>query len=179
MTRAAAALLVVATIAGIGMLECSRSGSQPQSFPARFAVLPKDAKVFAGDALQFRTTLVGDATPAAIAWSVVGPGSINASGAYESPASPATAEVVADAGHGITDASSVATVRPPSTSVDHLLSTCYDDGTISVFDTRARDLAGALSIGAHAAGVVVDRQAQRAIVAADDRLFRSEERRVG
>ncbi|MBV8340120.1 MAG: hypothetical protein JO343_09255 [Candidatus Eremiobacteraeota bacterium] len=171
MTRAAAALLVVATIAGIGMLECSRSGSQPQSFPARFAVLPKDAKVFAGDALQFRTMLVGDATPAAIAWSVVGPGSINASGAYESPASPATAEVVADAGHGITDASSVATVRPPSTSVDHLLSTCYDDGTISVFDTRARDLAGALSIGAHAAGVVVDRQAQRAIVAADDRLF--------
>jgi DNA-binding beta-propeller fold protein YncE len=171
MTRAAAALLVVATIAGIGMLECSRSGGQPQSFPARFAVLPKDAKVFAGDTLQFRTSLVGDAAPAAIAWSVVGPGSVNASGAYESPALPATAEVVADAGHGITDASSVATVRPPSAGVDHLLSTCYDDGTVSVFDARARDLAGAFSIGAHAAGIIVDRTAQRALVAADDRLF--------
>jgi DNA-binding beta-propeller fold protein YncE len=171
MRRAGAALLAVATIAGIGMLECSRSGGQPRSFPARFAVLPKDAKVFAGDALQFRTTLVGDAEPVSISWSVVGPGSIDASGAYRSPLVPATAEVVADAGHGISDASSVATVQPPRVETAHVLSTCYDDGTVNVFDARSRALAGGLSVGAHAAGIIADSATRRAIFAADDRLF--------
>jgi DNA-binding beta-propeller fold protein YncE len=169
--RAGAALLAVATIAGIGVLECSRSGGQPQSFPPRFAVLPKDAKVFAGNALQFRTTLVGDAKPATISWSVVGPGSINASGAYRSPSVSATAEVVADAGHGISDASSVATVQPPSANTEHVLATCYDDGSVYVFDEGTRALAGGFSVGAHAAGIIVDSGARRAIFAADDRLF--------
>lgn len=171
MNRVGAALLAVATIAGIGMLECSRSGGQPSSFPPRFAVLPKNAKVFAGNALQFRTTLVGDATPGAVTWSVVGPGSVNGTGAYQSPSVVGTADVVADAGHGLTDASSIATVRPPPASKDHVLTTCYQDGTVNVFDASGGALAGGFSVGQHAAGILVDPSGHRAIFAADDRLF--------
>ena len=171
MRAAGIALVAVATIAGVGMLECSRSGGEPQSFPPRFAVLPKNAKVFIGDALQFRTTLIGATAPGSVSWSVVGPGSVNASGAYQSPSVLATAEIVADAGHGISDASSVATVRPPNGAFDHILATCYEDGTVNVFDARTHALAGGFSVGQHAAGVAVDASRGLALFAADDRLF--------
>jgi len=170
-TRLRLALLVAATVTCIAVLECARSGGQPQAFPPRFSVLPQSAKVFAGNDLQFRTTLVGDAAPARISWSVVGPGSIDASGLYRSATAPANADVVADAGHGVTDAVSVRTVPPPPIDQSHLLVSCYEDGTVNVYDTRDQALAGAFSVGAHAAGIVMDARAPRAVFAGDEQVF--------
>jgi DNA-binding beta-propeller fold protein YncE len=171
MTRLRLGLLVAATVACIAVLECARSGGQPQGFAPRFSVLPQSAKVFAGNDLQFRTTLVGDTLPARISWSVVGPGSIDASGLYRAAPSPANADVVADAGHGVTDAVSVRTVLPPPVDRSHVLVTCYEDGTVNVYDASDQALAGAFSVGAHAAGIAVDARARHAVFAGDEQLF--------
>ena len=152
------------------MGECSSSDG-PRSFPARFAVLPKSAKVFAGRDLQFRTTLVGATSPAPLSWSVVGPGTIDADGRYHAPTSASTADVVADAGHGITDASTVATVLAPALDRPRILSTCYQDSTLDVFDAKTHALAGAFSAGTTAAGIVVDPKSQHAYFSAASQLI--------
>ncbi len=170
MRRARTLLLVAATIAGIAVLECSRSGGQPQSFSPRLAVLPRNARVFVGNDLQFRTTLVGNTTPGDIAWTVVGPGSINRNGLYRSADAPATADVVADAGNGITDSIAVTTVKPPALDRAKLLVSCYEDGTVNVYDADGGAFNGAFSVGAHASGITIDLGARRAIFAADSQL---------
>ena len=162
---AAAALAFAALVAS------SSSCEQPSMFAPRFAVLPKVARVFIGNGLQFHTTIVGATQQPAVRWSVVGPGSIDRNGFYRSAMVPSVADVVGDAGRGVTDSVSVASVRAPSLDRPLLLSSCYEDGTIDAFDPRTRALQGALSVRAHANGVVVDSHARRAFVAADDHLI--------
>lgn len=169
MKRATVVFFGAATAAAVAVLECSSSG-HPGSFAPRLAVLPRTARVFAGNDLQFHTTLVGGTQGAPVAWTVVGPGSIDGNGLYHAPGAAATADVVADAGSGITDSVSVATVKPPGTLRPQLLSTCYEDGTLNVFDEGDRTLAGGLSVGGHAAGIAVDAKARRAVFAVDTQL---------
>jgi len=145
--------------------------SQPRTFAPRIAVLPNAAKVFVGRDLQFRTALVGNTQTSDITWSVVGPGSIDRNGLYHAAEAPATADVVADAGGGLAASVTVASVRPPKLRHPMLLSTCYEDGTINVWDARTRLLNGAFSVGGQAAGIAVDARAGRAFIAADAQLL--------
>jgi DNA-binding beta-propeller fold protein YncE len=169
--RASAFVLIAAVIIGVVVFENKSRGGQPQSFAPRFAVLPKTAKVFIGNGLQFHTALVGGTQQARIRWSVVGPGSIDPNGFYRSADVPTTADVVADAGGGITDSASVASVKPPAIEHPLLLYTCYEDGTVDVYDARTHAFLGAFSVGGRAAGIVVDAQARRAVFAVDAQLF--------
>ncbi len=170
MRRAPIVLLGAATVAAIAVLECSNSAGQPRTFPPRLSVLPRVAKVFAGSDLQFHTALVGGSQATGVTWTVVGPGTIDRDGLYHSPAVAATADVVADAGDGVTDSVAVTTVRPPAVQRPTVLSTCYEDGTVNVFDAHDRTLAGAFSTGGHAAGIAVDATTRRAVFAVDTQL---------
>ncbi len=159
---AAVALIAFADNAGRG---------QPPTFAPRIAVLPSAAKVFVGRSLQFRTALVGSTQSGDVTWSVVGPGSIDRNGLYHAAAAPATADVVADAGGGLTDSVSVSSVTPPKLRHSLLLSTCYEDGTVNVWEARTNVLSGAFSVGGRTAGIAVDAHAGRAVIAVDAQLL--------
>jgi DNA-binding beta-propeller fold protein YncE len=168
--RAGALILIAAAVAAIALAESS-SRSQPRSFPPRFSVLPNSGKVFIGNRLQFHTALVGATQRGDVRWSVVGPGSIDSSGLYQAADIPTTADIIADAGSGVTDSVSVTSVKPPLPGQPLLLSTCYEDGTINVHDARSRALAGAFSVGGRTAGIAVDARARRAVFAVDSQLM--------
>lgn len=167
------ALGVVAVGAAVAViaLVTNASHGQPRTFAPRIAVLPNAAKVFVGRSLQFHTALVGSTQTADVTWSVVGPGSIDRNGLYHAANVPTTADVVADAGGGLADSVTVASVRPPKPQHPLLLSTCYEDGTVNVWDTRTSSLSGAFSIGGRTAGITVDPVARRAVIAADAQLL--------
>lgn len=171
MKRLGAPILIAAAIAVVALVESSSRGALPRSFTPRFQVLPRSAKVFIGNGLQFHSTLVGATQQPRVRWSVVGPGSIDGNGLYRSPDVPATADVVGSAGGGITDSVSVSSVKAPSLGQPMLLATCYEDGTLNVYDAGSRALMGALSVGGRTAGIRVDNKAHRAILAVDTQLI--------
>jgi len=162
--------VVGAAVALIAFAE-NAGRSQPRTFAPRIAVLPNAAKVFVGHNLQFSTSLVGSTQSSDITWSVVGPGSIDRNGLYHAGDAPATADVVADAGGGLTDSVSVSSVSPPKLRHSLLLSTCYEDGTVNVWDARTNSLSGAFSVGGRTAGIAVDARAGRAVIALDAQVL--------
>lgn len=160
--------VVLALVSGGGLM-CSGRGNAVD-FSPRISISPKDARVFAGNSLQFHTMLVGQLQPSTVRWSVVGPGSIDSSGLYHAADAPTSADVVASTGTGIADSTSVHTVGPPSARLPLVLSTCYSDGTININDARNFSLAGALSIGGRTAGITVDPASHRAIFAVESQI---------
>ena len=164
-------IVVIAAAVALIAFADNASRGQLQTFAPRIAVFPSSGKVFVGRSLQFRTALVGTTESSDIRWSVVGPGSIDRNGLYRATDVPATAEIVADAGGGVTDSVSVSSVRPPVLTHPLLLSTCYEDGTVNVFDARTRALSGAFSVEGRAAGIAVDERARRAVIAVDAQLL--------
>ncbi len=157
------------TLLGAGLLMCS-SSRQNMSFSPRIAVAPRDARVFAGNSLQFRTHMAGELAPAGVRWSVVGPGSIDANGLYRAADASATADVVASAGNGVADSVAVRTVPAPGPHQPLILSTCYSDGTVNVNAAPSLAFIGALSVGGRAAGITVDAVHNRAIFAVESQL---------
>ncbi|HXW51616.1 MAG TPA: YncE family protein [Candidatus Acidoferrales bacterium] len=158
-------LMVVAA----GMLTCSSSRGSIE-FAPRMAVGPRDARVFAGNSLQFHTHVVGELDLSDVRWSVVGPGSIDDRGLYRAAEVPSSADVVANAGHGLADSVSVQTVKPPLPDEPLILATCYSDGTVNVNDERSHVFLGALSVGGRAAGITVDPGADRAVFVVESQM---------
>lgn len=167
MSRVTIAIVVVLLAIGVALLWRS---SRAIEFLPRMTVAPRDAKVFAGNSLQFHTSLIGESERLSVHWSVVGPGSIDSSGLYHAADVPATADVVASAGNGVVDSTSVQTVTPPKRGDALLLETCYEDGTVNVNNARNFALAGGLSVGGRAAGITVDSAWRRAFFAVEGQI---------
>lgn len=161
---------VILALAGGGGLMCSSSRGNAVDFSPRISILPKSAKVFAGNSLQFHTTLIGELGPSNVRWSVVGPGSIDSNGLYRAVDVPTSAAIVANAGNGIADSASVSIVSPPLHNEPLVLSTCYSDGTVNVNSARNFALSGALSVGGRAAGIAVDSSSKRAVFAVESQI---------
>jgi DNA-binding beta-propeller fold protein YncE len=161
---------IVLALIGSSVLMCSSSRSNGVSFPPRIAIEPRNAKVFAGDSLQFYTTVVGALTPPSIRWSVVGPGRVDDNGLYRAADVPSSADIVASTGNGLAESVAVRTVMPPSTRQALVLSTCYSDGTVNVNDARNFAFIGALSVGGRTAGITVNERQRLAIFAVESQI---------
>jgi DNA-binding beta-propeller fold protein YncE len=161
---------IVLGLVSAGALMCSSGQGTGVRFHPRVALAPANAKVFAGDSLQFSTTVAGELSPPSIRWSVVGPGAINQNGLYRAADVAATAEVVASTGNGVAQSVAVRTVPPPQPRVPLILSTCYSDGTVNAYDARDFSLAGSLSVGGRAAGITVMQAQRRAVFAVESQI---------
>jgi DNA-binding beta-propeller fold protein YncE len=161
---------VVLVLVGSSVLMCSSSRNNGVSFPPRIAIQPRNARVFAGDSLQFYTTVVGALAPQSIRWSVIGPGTVDDNGLYRAADVPSSADIVASTGNGLAQSVAVRTVMPPSDRQPLILSTCYSDGTVNVNDARNFTFIGALSVGGRTAGITVNERQRRAIFAVESQI---------
>lgn len=167
----AALVLAIALLASVAIGEGISRSSPLRQFPARISIAPKQAKVFRGDSLQFRTSVVGDPQGAQIRWSLVGPGTIDFNGLYRaSVAAPASADIVASTGAGTVDSATVQTVVPPGKQRRLALISCFEDGTIDVRDARDTAEVGAFSVTGSTGGIAIDKRARRAFFALESQL---------
>lgn len=146
--------------------------SAPSSGPKlviRGSIAPSAARVFEGSSLQLRASFAGDAGNA-VAWSLIGPGTIAQDGTYSAPALPDQQAIVVATSGGTSVASAVQVVAPPASGRPLAYVSCYDAGTLDVRDASTYDDIGTTSTGDAAASVVSDAREDVAVVAGGDRI---------
>jgi DNA-binding beta-propeller fold protein YncE len=146
--------------------------SPPSNGPrlaTRASIAPTSARVFEGSSLRLRAAFAGSAG-GAIAWSLIGPGTIAQDGTYSAPRTPGLQAIVVATAGGTSVASAVMVVAPPAPDLPVAYVACYDDGTLDVRDASTFDDIGTTSTGDTAASVVSDARTHVAVVAAASRI---------
>ena len=136
---------------------------------APIAVDPESARVFSGSTIRFRV-FAGGAPVDGVIWSAVGPGSVDANGAYSAPRdAPTTSFVVATARRMAAAAVVTVTAPPPAHEALALVS-CYDGGTVDVRDALTLSSLGTADTSGTAAGIAVDPARRIALLGDGDRI---------
>lgn len=163
-------MITLISLAMSGLIAHASSGpSGGPRLATRGSITPAAARVFEGSSLRLRASFAGDAG-GAVAWSLIGPGTIAQDGTYSAPSAPGQQAIVVATTGGTSVASAVQVVAPPASGQALAYVSCYDAGTLDVRDPSTYDDIGTTSTGDAAASVVSDARSGVAIVAGGSRI---------